>query len=113
MRHMSFFLTEIQLRDGSKTVTRRLGWKGLRAGDRLLAVRKAMGLRKGERHEPLATLEVEDVRREPLEAITPADVVAEGFPDMSPAEFVRFFCKANRCSPATIVTRIQFRKVDP
>ena len=43
MRMMSFALTERQLMDGSKTVTRRTGWANLRPGERLLAVRKAMG----------------------------------------------------------------------
>ena len=47
MRNMSFALTEAQLLDGTKTVTRRLGWTMLKPGDHFRAVRKAMGLRKG------------------------------------------------------------------
>lgn len=49
MRIMSFALTEQQLMDGTKTVTRRVGWANLKPGDRLTAVRKAMGLKKGPR----------------------------------------------------------------
>ena len=92
MRLMSFALTTAQLLDGTKTVTRRVGWAGLRPGDRLLAVRKAMGLRKGESPEVLAEVEVVTVRRERLDAITPADCAAEGFPDKTPEEFVAMFC---------------------
>jgi hypothetical protein len=51
---MSFSLTERQLLDGSKSVTRRLGWRMLKAGDELLAVRKCMGIRKGEHQQVLA-----------------------------------------------------------
>lgn len=92
MRLMSFALTTAQLLDGTKTVTRRVGWAGLRPGDRLLAVRKAMGLRKGESPEVLAEVEVVTVRRERLDAIAPSDCIAEGFPDKTPEEFVAMFC---------------------
>lgn len=37
MRCMSFALTEPQLMDGSKTVTRRTGWQDLKPGTRLPA----------------------------------------------------------------------------
>ena len=71
MRMMSFALTERQLMDGSKTVTRRIGWRDLKPGARLLAVRKAMGLKPGEKVQPLCEIEVVSVRRERLDAITP------------------------------------------
>ena len=45
---ISFSLTTPQFRDGTKDVTRRLGWTFLKPGDRLCAVVKAMGLKKGE-----------------------------------------------------------------
>lgn len=45
---MSVSLTEDAVRDRRKTVTRRLGWKFLEAGDRLTLCRKVMGRRKGE-----------------------------------------------------------------
>lgn len=113
-------LTEEQVLDGSKTVTRRLGWwtdkRGRRlvvAGDRLRVVRKSMGRRRGDHVEPLVYLavwEVTGVRREPLEAIDAADVAREGFPGWSPDEFVRFFCRTHRgCQPDSEITRISVR----
>ncbi len=69
---MSFALTEPQLMDGSKTVTRRTGWQNLKPGTRLLAVRKAMGLKAGEKVQPLCEIEITSVRRERIDVITPA-----------------------------------------
>jgi hypothetical protein len=98
MRMMSFALTERQLMDGTKTVTRRTGWQNLKAGDRLLAVRKAMGLKAGEKVQPLCEIEVVSVRSERLSDITPADVLAEGFPQWTNnvAEFVSMFAAHHR-----------------
>lgn len=102
--------TEAQVRDRTKTVTRRAGWRMLRPGDRLTLCRKVMGRRPGEPLDRIATVEVTSVRREPLDAITPHDVAAEGFPRNSPAWFVTFFCSTHPgCLPATEVTRIQWR----
>jgi hypothetical protein len=110
-RVISFMLTELALRLGTKDVTRRLGWRTLTAGTELTAVRKAMGLKKGDKQERLATIRVVSVRHERLDAITRDDVRREGFPDMTPGEFVAFFCKANKCRPDRIVTRIEFVKL--
>jgi hypothetical protein len=110
---MSFHLTELALRLGHKDVTRRLGWENVREGDTITAVRKAMGLRKGERHERITMIRVKSVRRERLDAITADDVRREGFADMTPVEFVAFFCKANKCEPSRLVTRIEFERVAP
>ncbi len=111
-------LTEDQVRDRSKTVTRRMGWRDLRAGTRLTLCRKVMGRRRADGYvEPLVRItdvEVVAVRRERLDAITPDEVVAEGFPEMSPPEFVEFFCDSHRgCTPDSTVTRIQWRYLDP
>lgn len=113
MRCMSFALTEPQLMDGSKTVTRRIGWANLQPGTRLLAVRKAMGLKAGEKMQALCEIEVVSVRRERIDAITPADVLAEGFPHWTNqvGEFVAMFCKHMNVRPENEVTRIEFRKV--
>lgn len=113
MRAMSFMLTTEQILNRTKTVTRRDGWEKLKPGDRLRAVRKAMGLKKGEHHEVLAILEVVSVTREPLSAITQADVIPEGFPDMTPAGFVDMFCDSHRgVVPSSVITRIEFRYID-
>lgn len=112
-RHMSFALTERQLMDGSKTVTRRMGWRTLTAGDEVIAVRKAMGLRKGERVHRLARLHIISVRRDPLMVITSGDCRREGFPDMTPDEFIAFFCRTHAgCTAETIVARIEFEIVE-
>jgi hypothetical protein len=52
MRLMSFALTEQQILDGTKDVTRRLGWLFLKRGDLIRPVRKCMGLKRGERPIP-------------------------------------------------------------
>ena len=115
MRIMSFALTEPQLMDGSKTVTRRTGWRDLKPGTRLIAVRKAMGLKAGEKVQPLCEIEVVSVRRERLGDIEDEDCAAEGFPHLNAAEFIDMFTSKVR-TPATPafeveVTRIEFRKV--
>lgn len=111
-RLISFSMTEPQFLDGSKTVTRRMGWLHLKAGDRLMAVRKAMGLKKGEKVHVLGEIVVTDVRREPLSAITPDDCAREGFPEMTLQEFIAFFCKGHSgCTPDSIVTRIEFERM--
>lgn len=116
---MSFALTTQQILTRTKTVTRRTGWTFLKPGDRIRAVRKAMGLKKGEKVEQLAVLRVVDVRQEPLQAMLDdvaygfAEVAAEGFgntPQLCcPDEWVPWFCATHRCEPSTAVTRIAFK----
>lgn len=119
MRLMSFSLTERQLLEGTKDVTRRLGWKTLKPGQRLKAVRKAMGLKKGEKAHVLCEIEVVSVQRERLNRIVHTrgygqnECKREGFPEMSPEQFVEFFRKSHKgCKPETVITRIEFRRVE-
>lgn len=108
-RLMSVALTTPQVRDRTKTVTRRLGWHMLREGDQLILCPKVRGRKAGEPLERITTVTVTSIRREPLNAITPADVIAEGFPRMTPEQFVSFFIASHRgCSPGTVVTRIEW-----
>lgn len=112
MRAISFMLTTQQVLDETKYVTRRNGWVNLKPGDRLRGVRKAMGLKKGEKHDVLKIIEVVSVRREPLKDIDQLDVIREGFSQMSPADFVSMFCKSHKgVNPETIITRIEFKYV--
>lgn len=112
MKAMSFMLTTDQVLKRTKDVTRRNGWLKLKSGDRVKAVRKAMGLKKGERQEVLSIIEIVTVTREPLNAITQEDVIREGFPEMTPAAFVDMFCDSHRgVVPSTVITRIEFRYV--
>jgi hypothetical protein len=112
-RLMSVSLTEPQVRDRSKTVTRRAGWIGLQPGTRLTLCRKVMGRRRGEPLVRIVDVEVLDVRRERLDTITADEVRAEGFPDMTPAQFVEFFCGTHTgCTPESTITRIRWRYLD-
>ncbi len=109
MKRISFSMTERQFLDGTKDVTRRLGWKKLKAGDRLMAVRKAMGLKKGEKQVLLGEIEVVSVWRERLSHITLADVGREGYPTKTVGWFVQHFQAAMRCDRRDYVTRIEFQ----
>lgn len=108
-RLMSVALTEAAVRDGSKTVTRRKGWKFLKRGDQLTLCRKVMGRKVGEPLERIAEVEVVAVHREPLRAISWRDVPREGFPGHSPEWFVRFFTDHMGGDADQIVTRIEWR----
>lgn len=117
---MSFALTTAQIMDGTKTVTRRLGWLHARPGQQVRPVRKCMGLRPGEKLDVLRDpLIVVSVRREPLRAMTDdveygcRECDLEGFgahPDYRwPSAFVAMFCATHKgCTPETTVTRIEF-----
>jgi hypothetical protein len=117
-RLMSVALTEDAVRERRKTVTRRLGWRFLKPGDRLTLVRKAMGRKRRDGTvEPLvriADVEVVSVRREVLYVIQidAREVEREGFPGQTGRWFVDFFCKHMRCHPTTEVTRIEWRYLD-
>jgi hypothetical protein len=111
MKNISFALTERQFLDGSKLVTRRIGWRTLTAGTLLQAVRKGMGLKKGEKAHKLGVIRVTNVRRERLDAITADDCAREGFPEMTPVEFVAMFCREMGCKPETMVGRIEFERI--
>jgi len=124
MRNMSFALTTEQIMDGSKDVTRRLGWLFLKPGDLIRPVRKCMGLRPGEKIVVLTDPKrVVDVRREPLRAMLDdtdyglEECRREGFgshPDYRwPSAFVAMFCATHRgCVPETVITRIVLERVD-
>lgn len=115
MRHISFALTTTQIRDQTKTVTRRLGWTFLKPGDLLQPVVKCQGLKKGERIKKIGgPIRVVSIERAPLNAITPQDVYREGFPQMTREQFVQMFKKSHRgCRVGTEVTRIEFTYVSP
>ena len=114
-RNMSFAMTTEQLQDRSKTVTRRFGWLFLKPGDRVRPVRKAMGLKKGEKIEPLLPpgecIEGVSTRSERLNKITKADCIKEGFPHFTPADFVAMLVRHYRIVADKIVNRIEFKYV--
>lgn len=111
-RNISFFLTTEQFLDGSKDVTRRDGWRDLKAGDVLCAVRKAQGIKKGEKIEKLGMIRIVSARQERLGMITVQEVRREGFPGMLPSEFIDFFCRSHKTVTAdTFITRIEFERI--
>lgn len=111
-RNISFALTTEQIRNRTKDVTRRVGWRNLKVGERLNACVKCQGLKPGEAIERLGLIEVVSVRRECLIDITADDVRREGFPGMKPSEFVKMFCENMKVDAFSEVTRIEFRYVD-
>lgn len=106
---MSFSLTTEAMKTGKKTVTRRMGWNTLKAGEIIQAVEKCQGLRKGEKIKPIRQILIKSVCSERLDAITEQEVRKEGFPEMSRKEFIEMFCRSHKgCTPSTMITRIEF-----
>lgn len=117
MRNISFALTEEQFLDGSKDVTRRLGWLFLKAGDRLMGCQKCQGIKPGESIVRLGEIEVVSVRREYLglmifdPAYGTTEARREGFPQMNGRQFVEMFCQHMTANVGTLITRIEFRHI--
>lgn len=118
-RNMSFAMTTAQYRDGSKDVTRRWAWENAKAGDVVMGVEKAMGLKKGEKMVRLGPAEIVSVRREPLDRMItdPAygkeELRREGYPFglTDPELFVHRLCYGTKKKPSDLITRIEFRKL--
>ncbi len=112
-RLMSVALTEQAVIERRKTVTRRLGWRFLKPGDRLTLVRKAMGRKRADGTvEPLvrlAEVEVVSVRREELQQVPDTDLAKEGFPGWDAFDWIAWFCDEMRCAPQTVITRIEWK----
>jgi hypothetical protein len=124
VRNMSFALTTEQIRTGTKNVTRRMGWRTLKPGTLIRPVKKGMGLRPGEKIEPLrGPIRVSSVTFEPLRRMTDdvgygiEECRREGFGEhpvyRAPSEFVQLFCSTHKgCTPESIGTRIEFEYLD-
>jgi hypothetical protein len=115
---MAFTHTEPQFLDGSKTVTRRLGWRFVKPGDEVMAVR-TMSRRKGTKVIRLGLIKVLATRVEALNAMLEDsdygrdECRREGFPNMTPEEFVAFFLQTHLATgPGAPVTRIEFMHMD-
>jgi len=108
---MSFALTTEQIKNKTKTVTRRAGWKFLKQNDFVQPVEKIMGLKKGEKIEKIGTpIKIISVRREALIQMhsEPMATAREGFPSMSVSDFIQMFCKHFKKKTYEIITRIEF-----
>lgn len=117
---MSVSHTEAAVRDRTKTVTRRLGWRFLKVGDRLTLCRKVMGRKPGEPLVRIAEVEVVSVRREPLLCITLEDAEREGVPAAEwatgywaygPLEWAEWFARTMGCHVGSDVTRIEWQYI--
>ena len=113
MRNMSFSKTTVQMYEGTKDVTRRHidTWKSLKAGDRLRAVEKSRGLKKGEKVNPICEIEVVDVRVERIYHVTNEEVRREGFPGMNRYDFAKLLGGVMRCHIFDECRRVEFRIV--
>ena len=116
MRNMSFMLTTAQIRDETKDVTRRLGWKFLKPGDLVMACVKCQGLGKGGKIEKIHPIEIISVEQECLLDMADRprrdelrETDREGFPDMTEIEFIHMFAKEMKCNVDDWVTRIEFK----
>jgi len=112
MRNMSFMLTAEQVRNRTKTVTRRLGWWFLKPGDRVMACVKCQGIPKGGTIEKICEIEIVSARKERLQDITQIEVAMEGFPQLSRIGFMEMFTREMKCCYGDYVNRIEFRYVD-
>lgn len=118
-RNMSFSMSTDAVRDRTKTVTRRLGWGTLKAGDLLNACEKCQGLRRGEKVQRLGLIRVVDNRPEALSemerlslAEQALEMRREGFPRMTVPEFIAMFTEHNDVDRITPVNRIEFCYVE-
>jgi hypothetical protein len=108
---MSFAMTTKQFIDGTKDVTRRFGWWNIKVGDKIRAVEKGMGLKKGEKIKALGVIEVISVRSERLHDINQEDCIREGFPNFTPRDFINMLMKHYKCDADKLCNRIEFRRV--
>jgi hypothetical protein len=122
-RNLSFALTTPQFLARTKTVTRRNGWRFLKAGDILCGVEKSQGLGKGGKIKRLGYIRVTGVRREKLNEMVnrieygKAECALEGFPAPHPYScpfcFVECFCGTHKGIRASSrITRIEFEYID-
>jgi hypothetical protein len=119
MRNMSFSKTTEQFKE-DKDITRRLGWKKLKPGERFMGIEKGQGLKKGEKVVRLGERVCVSNIMEPVNAIIRrpyrdnnprSECEREGFPTLSPEEFVQMFCMMNKCTPDWLIQRIEFKRI--
>jgi hypothetical protein len=119
MRNISVQLTQNQIRAGTKSVTRRLGWESARVGERLMACPKCQGLGPGGKMERIHPLEIVSNHPEPLTRMLEdpvygrAEAILEGFPELDGEGFVEMFCHHMGVQPQQIVNRLAFEHVFP
>lgn len=114
MPNISFAMTTPQVRNQTKTVTRRLGWRHIKLGITHQAIEKGQGLKKGDHVVVIGKIIPISTRWEPLQRLLDEpgyggrEVIREGFPDLTRAEFVEMLCKKYKCGPEKEFNRIEF-----
>ena len=108
---MSFMLTTEQIRNKTKTVTRRLGWWFLKPGDIVNACVKCQGLKKGEKIKKICQIRILNTGATILEEMNKEECVKEGFPKLSPYDFVSMFMVKMKIDIDEEVNRIEFEYV--
>ena len=102
------------MRRREKFVTRRYGWWFSKRGDRVQAVEKCMGLKKGEKVKKICVIEIVDTQAEFVQHIdlSQEELAKEGFSDKS-AEWFRelLLSMCPRTQHLAQVNRIEFRYV--
>ncbi len=113
-RNMSFALTTEQIKNRTKTVTRRFGWLFLKPGDEVYAVEKSLGLKKGEKIVHLAHLRILSAQQEPLNNITYRECGYEGFPHYTPGQFINMLRNhyKKKIDSSELINRIEFEYID-
>jgi hypothetical protein len=101
------------MKNRTKTVTRRNGWKFLKPGEIVMAVEKCQGLKKGEKIKKIHPIKIIDVMFEPLNNIDDKELIKEGFSDYDTFQFIEMFVKSHKgINPSSIITRIEFEHLD-
>ena len=112
MRNKSFFLTQEQYRNRTKTVTRRQCKRTPEVGERFMGIVKGQGLKKGEKVQKMHASTYTAVDWIFIWQISKEDVIKEGFPNWTPLQFINFYCKANRVQPGDVCCRQAFKHDD-
>jgi hypothetical protein len=119
VRNMSFRMTTEQVKNQTKTVTRRVGWAFLKPGDLVQPIVKGQGLKKGETVQKIGgPIRIEKVTGEWMSDFlrrpdAQEECRREGFSRMTPQEFYRMFRRSHADPGADDlrVTRIEFSYV--
>jgi len=113
-RNISFMMTTEQVRNKTKTVTRRDGWDFVKVGDILQGVEQCQGIPKGGSMVKLHRIRVTGTRWEPLDRLLKepeygkAEMILEGFPRFTPMQFVTMYLKGAIDKASKEVNRIEF-----
>jgi len=110
-RNMSFAMTVDQVRNKTKTVTRRFGWDFLQPGDILHAVEKGMGIKKGEKIKRICKIRIIGFRKERLCDITQDDVIKEGFESWDEEDYINLITDQYNVKREVVMNRIEFEYV--